>query len=48
VNVENARKCQPAESGADNRDWSIHHDSFVVRGRRISPAAMEHHSMIME
>jgi hypothetical protein len=30
VNVEDARKCQPAEAGTDDRDWSIHADSSVV------------------
>jgi len=32
VNVEDARKCQPAESGTDDRDWSIHPNFFVVGG----------------
>jgi hypothetical protein len=29
VNLEDARKCQPAEAGADDRDWSTHFDSLA-------------------
>jgi hypothetical protein len=33
VNVEDARKCQATKPGANDRDWSIHIDFFVVGGR---------------
>jgi hypothetical protein len=30
VNMEDSGKCQTAEPGTDDRDWSIHPDPFVV------------------
>ena len=47
VNVEDAGKCQAAEPGTDDRDWSIHPDSLLVGGRReiCRQAVMERHSM---
>jgi hypothetical protein len=31
--MEDARKCQAAEPGTDDREGSIHPDSFVSAGR---------------
>jgi AcrR family transcriptional regulator len=39
VNVEDARKSQSAEPGADDRDWNIHTESFVFRTRPQSSGA---------